>query len=170
MLKPKTIFDLLFACILIEFLVVFGIENPIGLGRVFGEHMARSPTPRGPAAASRPARRPPPRLGGRPDGVARGRPVAGRPGGTDAHAERPRAWAGRRGEAQRFWWAAAGRRVAPGPDGPRVEGGRRAAAWAVVVARGRRCARTWSITGHATTVPSGRKPPSVTSGCRCGCQ
>jgi len=70
----------------------------------------------------------------------------GRPGGTDVHAEHPRTWAGRRGEAQRAWWAAAGRRVAPGPDNPRVEGGRRAAAWAAVPARARSCARIWSIT------------------------
>ncbi|WP_373061476.1 hypothetical protein [Gemmatimonas sp.] len=34
----------------------------------------------------------------------------------------------------------------PGPDGPRVEGGLRAAAWAAVAARVRRCARIWSIT------------------------
>ncbi len=34
----------------------------------------------------------------------------------------------------------------PGPDGPRVDGGLRAAAWVVVAARVRRCARIWSIT------------------------
>ena len=32
------------------------------------------------------------------------------------------------------------------PDGPRVEGGLRAAAWAAVASRVRRCARIWSIT------------------------
>jgi len=46
-------------------------------------------------AGRRAAACPPPRLGGRPDGVARRYPVArgriGRPGGTDAHTERPRA-------------------------------------------------------------------------------
>jgi len=46
-------------------------------------------------AGRRAAACPPPRLGGRPDGVARRHPVArgriGRPGGTDAHTERPRA-------------------------------------------------------------------------------
>jgi len=44
--------------------------------------------------------------------------------------------------------------VAPGPDGPRVEGGLRAAAWAAVAARARRGERIWSITDgcvmHAT--------------------
>jgi hypothetical protein len=30
--------------------------------------------------------------------------------------------------------------------------------------------RAVSCTGHDTKVPSGRKPPSVTSRCRCGCQ
>ena len=39
------------------------IGNSIGVGRVFGEHTARSPTTRGPAGAQRPARRPPPHLG-----------------------------------------------------------------------------------------------------------
>jgi len=57
----------------------------IGVGRVSGEHAARSPTPRGPAGARRPDLRPPPRLGGRLDGGFRRRPVArgpiGRPGG-----------------------------------------------------------------------------------------
>jgi len=70
------------------------IGNSIGVGRVSGEHTARSPTPRGPAGARRPARRPPLRLFGRLDGVARRHPVRGRIGrlgGTDAHTERPRA-------------------------------------------------------------------------------
>jgi len=57
-----------------------GIGISIGLGRVSGERTARSPTARGPAGAQRPARRPPPRLGGCPDVVSRGRPVAA---GTD---------------------------------------------------------------------------------------
>ncbi len=60
--------------------VVTGRGISIGLGRVSGERTARSPTARGPAGAPRPARRPPPRLGGRPDVVSRGRPVAA---GTD---------------------------------------------------------------------------------------
>ena len=57
-----------------------GIGNSIGVGRVSGERTARSLTARGPAGAQRPDLRPPPRLGGRPDGVFRGRPVAA---GTD---------------------------------------------------------------------------------------
>jgi len=75
--------------------LVFRIGISIGVGRVSGERTARSPTTRGPAGAQRPARRPPPRRFGRPDGVARRHPVArgriGRPGGTDARTERPRA-------------------------------------------------------------------------------
>ena len=92
-------------------------------------------------------------------GIRSPRVPIGRPGGTDAHAERPRTWAGRRGEAQRVWWAAAGRRVAPGPDGPRVEGGLRAAAWAVVVARVRRWERIWSITDRCVMQATTRITP-----------
>ena len=36
--------------------------------------------------------------------------------------------------------------MALGADGPRVEGGLRASAWAAVAARVRRCVRIWSIT------------------------
>ena len=122
-----------------------GTGNSIGLGQVSGEHTARSPTPRGPAVAQRPAaarRRTSVAVRAAwPIGVRSQRGPIGRP----AHAERPGTWAGRRVEAQRAWWAAAGRRVAPDPDGPRVEGGLRAAALAAVAARVRRCARIWSI-------------------------
>jgi len=68
------------------------IGNSIGLGRVSGERPARSPTPGGPPGARRPELRAPPCLGGRPDGVARGRPVAaGRGDRSDALVGRTRA-------------------------------------------------------------------------------
>jgi len=71
------------------------LGNSIGVGQVSGERPARSPTPRGPARPRRPDLRPPPHLGGCPDSVSRGRPVSagpiGRPGGTAAHTEGPRA-------------------------------------------------------------------------------
>ena len=53
------------------------------------------------------------------------------PGGTAAHAERPRTSSGSRGRAQGERWVAAGRRVAPGTDAARVDGGsaRRRAQW-----------------------------------------
>jgi len=54
----------------------FRIGNSIGLGRVSGVRTARSRTPRGPAGARRPDLRPPPRRGGRLNGVFRRRPVA----------------------------------------------------------------------------------------------
>ena len=146
--------------------------NSIGLGRVSGERRARSPTPRGPPGARRPALRPPPRLGGRPDGVFRRRLVSAgtdRSPGWDGRARRtfPRG-AGCRGAAQGAQWIAPGRRVGPGPDGPRVDGRLRASAWAAAAARVRRCVRIWSITdcwvmnapwqmGHA----SGRPQRSV---------
>ena len=47
---------------------------------------------------------------------------------------------------QRARWAAAGRRVAPGPDGPRIAGGLRASPRAAVAAPVRRCERIWSVT------------------------
>jgi len=61
---------------------LLGIGISIGVGRVAVEHTARSPTPQGPAGAQRPAHRPPSRLGSRPDGVSRGRPVAAGTGRT----------------------------------------------------------------------------------------
>ena len=53
------------------------------------------------------------------------------PGGTAAHAERPRTSSGSRGRAQGEWWVAAGRRVAAGTDAARVDGGsaRRRSQW-----------------------------------------
>jgi len=92
-----------------------GIGNSIGVGRVFGECRARSLTPRGPAGTRRPAQRPPPRLGGRANGVFRRRLVSV---GTDptpwwdgrARRTSPRG-AGCRGAAQAAQWIAAGRRV-----------------------------------------------------------
>jgi len=128
-----------------------GIGNSIGLGRVFGEHTARSPTPRGPAAAPRwPSGRRCPWAPGRrrgrsdapvgrtrtPNVPARGRGVGVRLSGSGGP---------RRVVAWRPVLTVLGSRADSGPDGPRVEGGLRAA-WAVVVARVRRCARIWSIT------------------------
>ena len=111
----------------------------IEVGRVSCERMARSPIARGPAGVHPPQLRPPSRLVGRQDGVSRGRPVSAgtdrTPGGIDAHAECPRAWAGRWRETQWVRWAAAGRSLAPGADGPRIEEGLRAAAWVAVVVR-----------------------------------
>ena len=79
--------------------------------------------------------------------VSRGRrgPIGGA-GGTDAHAERLRAEAGCRGEAQWVRCTAAARRGASGPAGPRVDGALRAPAWAACAARVRRCVRILSIT------------------------
>jgi len=71
-----------------------------------------------------------------PNVPARGRGVGGRRSGSGGP---------RRVVAWRPVLTVLGSRADSGPDGPRVEGGLRAA-WAVVVARVRRCARIWSIT------------------------
>ena len=123
------------------------IGNSLGLGRVSGSAVNIRRTYGAIADQARAGRRA--SLSVRttwPVGIRSPRGPIGRPGGTDAHAERPRTSSGHRGEAHWAWWAAAGRRVAPGPGGPWVEGGLRAAALAAVAARARRCARIWSIT------------------------
>jgi len=96
-----------------------GIGNSIGVGRVFGECRARSLTPRGPAGTRRPAQRPPPRLGGRANGVFRRRLVSV---GTD-----PTPWWD--GRARRTSPRGAGRGV--GARLRRLSGSRRVAASAI---------------------------------------